>query len=221
MFDLQAYLSSLISSCKAAYGSRLCYIGLQGSHLRVEAAENSDIDIMVVIDGFTVADMDTYRTIIESLCDFEKSCGFICGKEDLANWNPLEICQILHTTKDIVGELKSLVPDYTREDERNYVKLGINDLYHALCHRYIHAPREKSVEKLPFFDKPLFFIIQNLHYLESGDFVLKKQDLRESVCEEDRKMLDIGSLPEGYDFDMEFSRIFEWLKNAMKRVEKA
>ena len=221
MFALNIYLKNLISACRTSYGTRLSYIGLQGSYLRGEATENSDIDIMVVIDGFTVADMDTYRAIIESLGSSKKSCGFICGKEDLARWNPLEICQILHTTKDIVGELKSLVPDYTREDERNYVILGINDLYHALCHRYIHAPREKSIDKLPHLDKPLFFIIQNLHYLESGNFILKKQDLRSSVCEDDRKMLDIGSLPEGYDFDMEFSRVFEWLKKAMKRVEKA
>ena len=221
MFALNIYLKNLISACRTSYGARLSYIGLQGSYLRGEATENSDIDIMVVIDGFTVADMDTYRAIIESLGSSEKSCGFICGKEDLARWNPLEICQILHTTKDIVGELKSLVPDYTREDERNYVILGINDLYHALCHRYIHAPREKSVEKLPFFGKPLFFIIQNLHYLESGDFILRKQDLRSSVCEDDRKMLDIGSLPEGYDFDEQFANVFEWLKKAMKRAEKA
>lgn len=221
MFDLQTYLSNLISTCKIAYGARLVYIGLQGSYLRGEANENSDIDIMAVIDGFTVADMDTYRAILQDLGDFEKSCGFICGKEDLMRWNPLEICQILHTTKDIFGELKSLVPDYTREDERNYIKLGINDLYHALCHRYIHAPREKSVAKLPYFSKPLYFIIQNLHYLESGEFVLKKQDLRDSVCEEDRMMLDIGTLDDGYDFDRVFATVFEWLKKAMERAEKA
>lgn len=221
MFDLQAYLQNLISACQAAYGDRFIYLGLQGSHLRGEASETSDIDIMVVIDEFTPADMDTYRAIIESLGDFEKSCGFICGKEDLAIWNPLEICQLLHTTKDIVGELKSLVPNYTREDERNYIKLGINDLYHALCHRYIHAPREKSVEKLRYFDKPLYFIIQNLHYLENGTFILKKSELRKSVCEEDRRMLDIGTLHDGYDFDKEFATVFEWLKNAMKRAEKA
>ena len=221
MFDIKRYLDELTLRCKSVYGNRLLYIGLQGSYLRGEATENSDIDIMVVIDNFTVADMDAYRRILQSLGDFDKSCGFICGKEDLLNWNQLEICQLLHTTENIFGKLESLVPSYTREDERNYVKLGIDDLYHAICHRYIHAPREKSITKLPLCDKPLFFIVQNLHYLESGEFVLKKSELREKVCDEDKAMLDIGTLRDGYDFDEAFELVFRWLKHAMERVEKA
>ena len=49
---------------------------------------------MIVLDGFSVEDMKTYRGILKEIGWYEKSCGFICGKEDLANWNPLEAVQL-------------------------------------------------------------------------------------------------------------------------------
>lgn len=49
MFNTDVYIPSLIELLKAAYHERLLYVGLQGSYLRGEATEHSDIDIMVVI----------------------------------------------------------------------------------------------------------------------------------------------------------------------------
>ena len=101
MFNLDTYIQNLISECKSAFGGRLLYMGLQGSYLRGEAHENSDIDIMAIIDNFTVADMQTYRKILQKIGWFEKSCGFICGKTEMLNWNPMEVCQLKFTTKDL------------------------------------------------------------------------------------------------------------------------
>ena len=53
MFDLDKYLADMIMNCRSAFGERLLYVGLQGSWLRGEAHENSDIDVMVIISGFT------------------------------------------------------------------------------------------------------------------------------------------------------------------------
>ena len=110
MFKLEKYINDLICECKNIFGERLLYVGLQGSYLRKEAHENSDIDIMVIIDDITIHDLNNYRNILMIIGYFEKSCGFICGKEELQNWNPLEICQLLHTTKDYYGKLKDFVP---------------------------------------------------------------------------------------------------------------
>ena len=66
MFDLDKYLADLILNCRSAFGERLLYMGLQGSWLRGEAHENSDIDIMVILDGLSVRDMDTYRGILKT-----------------------------------------------------------------------------------------------------------------------------------------------------------
>ena len=135
MIDIESYIRQLIPLLKDCSGARLTYVGLQGSYLRGEATDTSDIDIMVVIDGLSVNDLDRYRAMIQSLKHFDKSCGFICGKEDIANWNPLEICHLLNCTKDYFGVLSELVPTYTKEDIWNFVKLSVNNLYHEICHR--------------------------------------------------------------------------------------
>ena len=157
MFNAEDYIIRLTGLLKDRFSSRLAYVGLQGSYLRGEATEESDIDIMVVIDGFSVCDMEAYKMAIETLELSKKSCGFICGTEDLKNWNSLEICHLLNTTKDYFGTLTELVPSYSAEDHRLFVKLSLGNLYHELCHRFIHSEREKTVSALPHIYKSVSF----------------------------------------------------------------
>lgn len=220
MFDLNSYLHELISCCQASFGDRLKYVGLQGSYLRGEAHAGSDIDVMVILDRFTVEDMDTYREILKKIGFYENSCGFICGKEEMKRWNPLEVCQLRHTTKDLLGVLTNYLPPATREDEINYVKFSLGNLYHEICHRYIHADRDKNVRKLRDTCKSVFFLMQNLHYLESGRFVLTKQALKETVSTEDRRVLELAELPDGFDFDQAFAALFAWCQAAFTRIDK-
>ena len=219
MFDLDRYLNSLILSCRAAFGERLLYVGLQGSFLRGEARENSDIDVLVILDRFSVQDMDRYREILKKIGFYERSCGFICGREEMRHWNPLEVCQLRHTTKDLVGTLTDYLPSATREDEVNYVKFSLGNLYHELCHRYIHADRVKNTEKFRGACKAVFYLLQNLHYLESGRFVLTRKELKEAVSAEDRRVLELEELPDGFDFDRAFSVLFAWCQSAFLRAD--
>ncbi len=221
MFRIDEYINELIISLKNVLGERLMYIGLQGSYLRNEETENSDIDIMAVIDNLSVEDLKTYQKALVSAGNFDKSCGFICGKDDLEHWNPMEICHLLNTTKDYYGELKNLVPAYTIEDERNYVKLSLNNFYHEICHRYIHADREYNVLKLPITCKSVFFIMQHLYYLSSGNFIPKKRELLECVQDEDKTVLELSiSLQNNIDcdFDKAFSILLNWCQNALSRI---
>ena len=218
MFDLNKYLADLILSCQSAFGERLLYMGLQGSYLRGEAHENSDIDVMVILDRFSVRDMETYRGILEKTGFYEKSCGFICGKGEMERWNPLEVCQLRHTTKDLFGTLTDYLPPAAREDEINYVKLSLGNLYHELCHRYIHADRDRNAAKFRHTCKSVFYLIQNLHFLESGCFILCKKELKEAVAKEDRLVLEMAELPDGYDFDQAFSSMFTWCQRAFERL---
>lgn len=221
MFDLDDYLRALILGCQSAFGDRLKYVGLQGSYLRGEARENSDIDVMVILNRFSVRDMDIYRDILKKIGFYERSCGFICGREEMAHWNPLEVCQLGHTTKDLFGVLTDYLPPATREDEINYVKLSLGNLYHEICHRYIHADREKNIAKLRGTCKSAFFLIQNMHYLESGRFILTRRALKEVVSEEDRWVLELGELPDEYDFERAFANLFDWCQAAFTRIESA
>ena len=219
MFDLDRYLNALILSCRAAFGERLLYVGLQGSYLRGEAHENSDIDVMVILERFSVQDMDRYREILKTIGSYERSCGFICGRDELLRWNPLEVCQLRHTTKDLYGTLADYLTSATWEDEINDVKLSLGNLYHVLCHRYIHADRERNLAAFRGTCKGVFFLMQNLHYLECGRFVLTKKELKEAVSEEDRRVLELAELPDGFDFDQEFSVLFAWCQRVFARVD--
>ena len=220
MFDLDRYLNALISNCQAAFHERLLYVGLLGSYLRGEAHEGSDIDVMVILDRFSVQDMDRYREILKKIGFYERSCGFICGRDEMLRWSPLEVCQLRHTTKDLYGTLADYLPSATWEDEVNYVKLSLGNLYHELCHRYIHRDRRRNVAAFRGTCKGVFFLTQNLHYLETGHFILTKRELKEAVSEEDRRVLELKELPDGFDFDRAFSLLFVWCQAAFLRVEQ-
>ena len=220
MFQLQSYLDRLVSECRTVFGDRLLYVGLQGSYLRGEANADSDIDIMLVLEGLTVDDMKTYQDILKRIGSYEKSCGFICGGDELKRWNPLEVCQLRHTTKDLFVCLNDYLPNATRTDEINYVKYSLGNLYHELCHRYIHADRDKNVVKFRGTCKAVFFLVQNLHYLETGRFILTKKELKAAVLAEDRQVLELAELPDGFDFDQAFSDLFSWCQTAFLRVER-
>ena len=218
MFHPDTYITKLTALLQTAYADRLCYIGLQGSYLRGEATESSDIDIMVVIRDMTVTDLDAYREAIESLEGFDKSCGFICGLEELRHWNPLEICHVLHTTKDYLGKLADLVPAYTDDDVRAYVQMSLGNLYHELCHRYIHAPKDESIAALPFTYKAVFFILQNLHYLRTGHFIGTKKELLTALSAKDAQVLETAlslGRSETFDFDAAFSLLLDWCKETL------
>lgn len=218
LIDHEKYIEELIKDLQNNLGERLLYVGLQGSYLRGEATEDSDIDIMVVVDGLKVADMDLYRESIERLEQVEKSCGFIAGKEELAHWNPLEICHLLHTTKDYYGRLEELVPDYTEQDIRNFINMSVNNLFHEICHRYIHRSRERNAEALPGSYKAVFFILQNLYFLEHGEFKQTKQELLQALNGKNQRVLakawELGK-GEPYDFDEAYELLFSWCQEVI------
>ncbi len=221
MFQPDAYISALITLLKGAFRERLLYAGLQGSYLRGEATEHSDIDIMVVIKDMTVADLGAYRQTIASLDDCEKSCGFICGAEELRHWNPLEICHLLNTTKDYYGVLADLVPAYTKHDVVAFVKMSLGNLYHEICHRHIHASLERNTEALPGTYKQVFFILQNLHYLETGTFIGTRKELLASLTGKDRLVLETAmslGVSESFDFNEAFARLYSWCQEALART---
>lgn len=216
--DIQVYLNRLLGGLTHTFGDRLLYVGLQGSYLRGEATETSDIDVMIIFDEIDAPTLDTYRELLISVGDYDRSCGFVCSRADMAAWNTLEVCHLLHTTRDLYGRLADLVPAYTREDVIQYVKMSVGNLYHELCHRYIHASRERSQDCLAASCKAVFFILQNIHYLRTGRFAATKKELLEALEGEDREILSLSlRLSEGgvYDFDHAFARLLRWCQGTL------
>ena len=221
MFCAEGYMRRLVSALFECFSERLAYVGLQGSYMRGEATENSDIDPMVVIDDLSVTDLNDYKEIIENMEAPEKSCGFICSTEDLRHWNPLEICHLLHTTKDIYSELHALVPVYSDEDVENFVKLSVNNLYHEITHRYVHSSELCNQNMITGSYKSVFFILQNLYYLETSNFIVTKHALLAQLSGVDAEVLKVGmDLDRGVDYDFLwlYECLHSWCRSVMLRV---
>ncbi len=221
MIDIEGYMAELTARLKERFDGRLVYVGLQGSYRRGEANEKSDVDVMAVLDELNVEDLDAYKALIASLNVGAPSCGFICGAKELANWNALEVCQLVHETLDYYGTLKGLVPSYTDEDVRSYVKSSAAAGYHMLCHEYVYADAQACGQNLRGCYKALFPLLQNLHYLRSGHYAATKKELLGLLGGEDRELLlRAMELKQGGACRVpeDFRRIFLWCRNLLQTL---
>ena len=222
MNDWRTYAENMIRDLTASFGKRLCYVGLQGSYLRGEAHEGSDLDLMVVIDALTPADLDTYRACLANRGDSIPSCGFLCGRDALAAWNPQEILHLRHSTKDLYGTLDALLPQVTLDDHRRYVQFAAGNLYHALCHRYVHGSKEGRAISLGSHEKELFFLLQDLHFLREGKFAQSRVELYEMLPSKERAVWDAVKCAhsnfDSFDFDRSFALVFGWCRDVMMEI---
>ncbi len=223
MPDFARYIEEMTADLQTAFGDRLCYVGLQGSYLRGEAHAGSDLDLMVVIDALTPHDLDTYRACLANRSSDIPSCGFLCGKEELSAWNPLEILHLRHSTRNLYGELAPLLPPGTLEEHRRYVQLSLGNLYHALCHRYVHGAVQGRAQSLGSHEKELFFILQDLHYLRCGDFAPTRAALYDALAPAERAVWDAVKRaqddPEHCDFAGTFALLFGWCQSTMQEID--
>ncbi len=225
MPDFQRYIQEMTADLRTAFGERLCYVGLQGSYLRGEAHDGSDLDLMVVIEALTPADLDTYRACLANRGEEIPSCGFLCGREELSAWNPLEILHLRYSTKDLIGELARLVPPADMEDHRRFVQLALGNLYHALCHRYVHGSEKGRTASLGSHEKELFFLLQDLHFLRSGEFAPTRTALYDALIPSDRAVWDAVKTahahPDSCDYDSAFAELFAWCQSVMREIDNA
>ena len=222
MQNITQYIEDMIADLRSSFGARLLYVGLQGSYLRGEAHDGSDLDLMVIIDALTKDDLDLYRACLENRGNAIPSCGFLCGREELSAWNPMEILHVLHSTKDLLGTLAPLLPAVTMEDHRHFVQLSAGNLYHALCHRYVHGGEEGRAESLGSHEKELYFLLSDLRYLRTGDFPPTRNALYEVLSPCDRAVWDAVKEarddPDGCEYDAAFARVFAWCQKTLAEV---
>lgn len=221
MVNINCYMENLIPKLKDSFGKRLIYVGLQGSYMRNEATDESDIDIMTVIEDMSVDDLAVYRSVIKSMPGAENSCGFICSKEDLQHWNRLESFHCLNGTKDYFGVLRDLLPAYTKDDIKTFLRVSINNLYHSLCHTFVHRCDETVGKALPGLYKQTFFILQGICALENGAFINSKAELVSLLSGTDRTILEksiqmSSGLPCHSNED--FLLLFTWCRETMKSL---
>ena len=71
--DEKAWMAQFCQAVKDEFGGRIVCIGLQGSRGRGEEREDSDIDMVVVLDRVELEDLDRYRRVVASYLE-RKSC---------------------------------------------------------------------------------------------------------------------------------------------------
>lgn len=218
--NIEKYLAELKGLLKAGFGSRLLYIGLQGSYQRKEADDKSDIDVMVILDKLGPEELLLYRELLLKIDYREKACGFICGRDELARWNPCEICHLINTTQDYFGVLKEYVPKYTGRDHELYIKISLDNLYHQLCHMFLYASPVQKTEGMEGAYKTAFFILQNIYFERTGEFkTTKKQLLKVLADKPDRDILnrlEILRQKKEQDWNESFLQLFEWCRDKIR-----
>lgn len=87
----------------ATFGDRVHFIGLQGSRGRGDHTPTSDIDVVLILDDVTTADLDTYRTVLDRLPHRELTCGFFSGRAEIEHWPAYDLFQFVHDTTPYRG----------------------------------------------------------------------------------------------------------------------
>ena len=207
-FDVNIWLNELKLNLKDSFGERLLFLGLQGSHRRGEATDTSDIDVVIVLDKLSAEDLQLYREMIHMMPDYEKACGFICGKSELKAWPKYDLFTLYFDTMPIHGNLDSLIAKPLRQDAAEAVSIGAANLYHAACHSYLYD--SDKAQSLSDLYKGTLFLLLGRHYQNTGEYLPSSLELRPTLngedleiftsCQQRRAFLAAGSaeLEEGY-----------------------
>lgn len=186
MININQWMVQYQNTVKNLFGSRILFIGLQGSYGRGEAHENSDIDVVLILDTVSLADLNQYKQAIEELPDRSLICGFVSGKEEIAGWYGADLFQFYHDTISYYGSLDAIIPALTDADTHSAVLIGACNLYHMCSHNYLHSG---NMDTLKGLYKSVFFVLQAKHYSETGNYVRSHSALKNVLTGTDLAVL--------------------------------
>lgn len=217
MFNIEEWISDFSQKIQENFKSRIEFIGLQGSYAREEATEGSDIDVVVIFDKLKMDDLKRYDEIISKMSCREKICGFLSGKDEMANWEKSDLFQFYYDTKAIYGKLDFILPLIKKENVKQAVLIGGCNIYHACCHNIIH---EKSLDILKALFKQAVFVLQAKYFYDAENYVSKKKELIDKLEAEDKHILElyftIKSADKTEEFDNYSNELFVWSSRLIK-----
>lgn len=217
MFNIEEWISDFSQKIQENFKSRIEFIGLQGSYAREEATEGSDIDVVVIFDKLKMDDLKKYDEIISKMSCRKKICGFLSGKDELANWEKSDLFQFYYDTKAIYGKLDFILPLIKKENVKQAVLIGGCNIYHACCHNIIH---EKSLDILKALFKQAVFVLQAKYFYDAENYVSKKKELIDKLEAEDKHILElyftIKSADKTEEFDNYSNELFVWSSRLIK-----
>ena len=212
MIDISIWLYSFLKKLDETFGERIFFAGYQGSYARGEATENSDIDVVVILDKLTVEDIGTYSNMLDGLKYRERVCGFISGKDELMAWDTSDLFQFYHDTKSLIGTLDCLLPLIDEAALKKAIKLGACNIYHGCLHNMLH---KKSADDLTALYKMASFTVQAIVFYKTGRYIREMKYLADIELPQEQNIIDnFLSLKnnEDVDIDKASAELFEWSK---------
>ena len=222
MVNIESYLSQPIDLLRRQYGARLLYVGLQGSYLRGEATDRSDIDIIVCdrrpvrfrpgsLPGHPFP-LSRYRIVPADLFAARPTLP-------IGTHSKFAICCTVRRTATV--RWNRLSPAYTAHDVRNFVKISINGLYHEICHAYVHADHDAANERISGAYKSAFFILQDLYFPGARGIYPNKGTSAAVAVRPGQSRPGARHTPrrrEVFRPAESFALLFAWCQDALKRL---
>ena len=218
MIDITTWVEQVLRTLDVQFAGRTWFVGLQGSYGRGEATETSDIDLVVILDELTAADIPTYNAMLDTLPHRELICGFLSGKEEILHWDAADLFQLYHDTTPIVGSLDEVLERIDGAAVNRAIKLGVCNLYHGCVHNILYDHSEDILKGLY---KGASFVVQAIVFQEIGRYYRHQTDLRQAVSPEERGILDTFlHLKNGgaVDFANMSETLFTWCKHWIERT---
>jgi len=212
MIDINDWINRFLKILNDTFGERVWFVGLQGSYSRGEARDTSDIDVVVILDQLSAADIQKYNAMLDTLPNRELICGFVSGKNELLNWEPSDLFQFCHDTTPIKGSLDEVVKAVDETAVNRAIKIGACNIYHGCVHNMLH---EKSEDILKGLYKSASFVVQAIAFKQTGKYVKHQSELRDVVSTDERVIVDTFlNLKNGgiVDFNSMSEALFAWAK---------
>ena len=187
MIDITTWMNEFLQKLNHKFENRVWFVGLQGSYGRDEATETSDIDIVVILDELSAADIQNYNAMLDTLPDRDLICGFLSGKNELFHWEPSDLFQFYYDTTAIKGSLDELLPLLDKAAIERAIKIGACNIYHGCVHNMLH---EKSEDILRGLYKSASFVVQAIAFMQTGKYVKYQKDLLGVVSAEEKLIVD-------------------------------
>lgn len=212
MVDINSWLEEFLQKLNETFMSRVWFVGLQGSYGRGEATETSDIDVVVILNEFTISDIQTYNDMLDTMPHRELICGFVSGKDEILNWEPADLFQFYHDTTPIKGSLDELLPKIDSVAVDRAIKIGACNIYHGCVHNMLHTKNEDILKGLY---KAASFVVQAIVFKQTGSYIKHQNQLLQTSNQEEKVVIEnFLKYKNGETVDLNSASeiLFEWSK---------
>ena len=212
MIDITAWMQNFLQTLNETFANRVWFVGLQGSYGRGEATETSDIDIVAILDELSVADIQTYNAMLNTMPHRELICGFLSGKKEIMKWEPSDLFQFCHDTTPIKGNLDEVLAVIDESAVNRAIKIGACNIYHGCVHNMLH---EKSEDILRDLYKSASFVVQAIAFKQTGNYISHQKELLQVVSSDEQVIVETSmTLKNGgtADFNLMSEALFAWAK---------